>query len=252
MARPLLNRFVRGVRQILALQLILAIGLVAMAGWTLGLTSELMIERDRQRTRIVQLEEALVANDIVVPSTANVVEAPAQRARDVYPPPAPAEAMIAPLAPREDGAFNPTQMLAEMFTPTPAMRVVIVHVRSEAEARIAAPIVADMAAAAGIEAYVALMPTREQRSAGYSYFDGRQSGPAAALLQSFHDSARRAGVAPWSAQLRGVALPAQGPYTPERLDIMPPALSPTQIQRLDPDPPPPPEITETAAAPVNR
>lgn len=250
MTRPLLNRFVRGARQVLALQLLLAIGLVAIAGWTLGVTSELMRERESMRSRIAQLEETLVGHDIVVPSTATVVESTAaQRARDVYPPAAPAEAQIAA---SEDSAFNPTQIIGDLFTPPPAMRVVIVHVRNAAEARIAAQLTAELARNASVEAFVSIMPAREQRPAGYSYFDGRQSGAAAALLQIFHETARRIGVAPWSAQLRGVALPAQGQYTPDRLDIVLPALSPAQTQRLDPAPPEPVVDTPELPTPVNR
>jgi len=50
--------------------------------------------------------------------------------------------------------------------------------------------------------------------------------------------------------LRGVALPAQGEYGADRLDIVLPALTPLQLQRLDPAPPAPPPTP--TIAPVNR
>ena len=246
MARSVLNRFVNGARQVMALQLIIAVGAVALGGWTLGLTNDLLRERERLRTRVVQLEETLVSNDIVVPSTANVVESSTpQRTRNAYPPSAPQAA--AQGAPIGDGAFNPGQVIGDLFTPPPPMRVVVVHVRGEAEARIAAPIVQELAQAGDVRFVLAQMAARDPRASGYSYFDGRQSSAAAALVQRFQDSARRNDVAPWSAQLRGVALPAQGEYSADRLDIVAPALSGAQLQRLDPTPP-----VVAPPAPVNR
>ena len=253
MARSVLTQFVNGARQVLALQLIIAVVAVALAGWTLGVTNDLIRERERLRTRVAQLEETLVVNDIVVPSTATVVESSTpQRARDAYPPSAPNAGPAAPAAASsEEAGFNPGQIIGDLFTPPPPMRVVVVHVRSEAEARIAAPIAEALAQERGVQVLVAPLPARDPRSSGYTYFDGRQSSAAAALMQRFHDSARQNEVAPWSAQLRGGALPAQGEYAIDRMDIVLPALSPAQAQRLDPAavvtaaPPP-------APAPVNR
>lgn len=257
----MLSQFIKGARQVLAVQLVIAVAAVALGGWTLGVTSDLIRERERLRTRVAQLEETLVANDIVVPSTATVVEtATNQRAQDAYPPAALAASTAAPAA-DEEASFNPGQVIGDLFTPPPAMRVVVVHVRNEAEARIAAPIAEALARDSDVQALVATMPARAQRAAGYVYFDGRQSSAAATLVQLFHDSARQGDVAPWSAQLRGEALPAQGEYTADRLDIVLPALSAAQLQRLDPAPPaaaaatsettPPPAATATPA-PVNR
>jgi hypothetical protein len=42
----------------------------------------------------------------------------------------------------------------------------------------------------------------------------------------FHETARRLEIAQWSAQLRGTALPAQGEFTADRLDIILPPLPP--------------------------
>ncbi len=231
MARSVLHRFVSGARQVLAAQLVIAVLAVALAGWTLGVTSTLIRERDRLRDRVGQLEETLVAHDVVVPSTATVVATPAQNTRNAYPPAAPQAARAGA---GDASGFNPAQIITDLFTPAPAMALIIVHVRSEAEARIAAPIVETLEQAGDVRVAINQMAARDQRPAGYAYFDGRQSGAAAALMQRFHDSARSNEVAPWSAQLRGVALPAQGEYAADRMDIVLPALSPAQVQRLDP------------------
>ena len=85
------------------------------------------------------------------------------------------------------------------------------------------------------------MPPRDPREAGYAYFDGRQSAAAAALVGQFNDAARQRQIAPWSAQLRGTALPSQGEYSADRVDLLLPAL---------PAPPAPPPVVnpETAAS----
>lgn len=254
----MIAKFISGTRQVLVLQLIIAVVGVAVAAWSLGVTSDLLRERERLRTRVAQLEETLVSNDIVVPSTATVVETPAQqRARDVYPPSAPqAAAETTTVAATGDASgFNPGQVIGDLFTPAPAMRIVVVHVRNEAEARIAAPIAEALAQTGEVQTLVAQMPARDPRQAGYVYFDGRQSSAAATLVQLFHDSARQNDVAPWSAQLRGEALPAQGEYAADRMDIVLPPLTPAQAQRLDPAPPVAAAATTTAPAPappVNR
>lgn len=231
MARPVLSQFVNGARQLLAVQLITAVLAVALAGWTLGVTSGLIRERERLRERVAQLEEALVTNDVVVPSAATVVATPNQSPRDAYPP---SVQQAARRATSEASGFNPAQIITDLFTPAPAMALIIVHVRGEAEARIAAPIVDALRQGGDVEIVVNQMTARDPRPAGYAYYDGRQSGAAAGWMQRFHDSARGNEVAPWSAQLRGVALPAQGEYAADRMDIVLPALSPAQVLRLDP------------------
>lgn len=230
-ARSVLNRFVSGARQLLAVQLVIAVLAVALAGWTLGVTGNLIRERERLRERVAQLEETLVANDVVVPSNTTMVATPNQTPRDAYPPSTPGAGGATA---SEASGFNPAQIITDLFTPAPAMALIIVHVRGEAEARIVAPIVETLRQAGDVEVVVNQMAARESRPAGYAYFDGRQSGAAAAWMQRFHDSARSNEVAPWSAQLRGVALPAQGEYAANRMDIVLPALSPAQVLRLDP------------------
>jgi hypothetical protein len=131
-------------------------------------------------------------------------------------------------------SFNPGQIIGDLFTPPPPMRTIVLHARSAGDARVAQRIGEDMQRAGDIRVGVVVMTPRDQRQSGYSYFDGRQSRPAADLMQRFHDIARRNEVAAWSAQLRGVALPAQGEFTADRMDIVLPPLPPPPINRLDP------------------
>jgi hypothetical protein len=218
----MLHRFVSGARQLLILQLIVAVLAIALAGWTLGVTNDLVRERERLRARVAQLEETLVANDVVVPSTTTVVASAQQRARDVYPPSISEGAHAAPV---ENSPFNPGQIITDLFTPPPPLRHVLLHTRTEADARAALAIAAALQEETpNIIVRVAPAPVRDQRQAGYAYYDGRQSASVAALMQRFHEIARRHDVAPWSAQLRGIAMPAQGEYAPDRLDIILPAL----------------------------
>lgn len=257
MARSILKSFVSGTRQVLAAQLFISIGAVALAGWTLGVTNDLIRERDRLKERVIQLEATLAQSDIIVPPTAEVVNPP--RPEDAYPPSvdlaettpetpeAPAPEQTAP--PLEeptpppatpDRTFNPGQILGELFAPAPPMRTVVIHARSAADARVAQRLAAELGQSANVRVAVDVMQAGDARTSGYAYFDGRQSRPAAALMQRFHDIARQNEVAAWSAQLRGVALPAQGEYTADRLDIvLPPlparTLNPNlQFQRVDP------------------
>ena len=106
--------FVSGTRQVLAAQLVVSVGAVALAGWTLGVTNELIRERDRLKDRVVQLEQTLAASDIVVPPTAEVVNpAPTQ---DAYPPSVTLPEETAPETPTEP------QQQAENDTPPPSRR----------------------------------------------------------------------------------------------------------------------------------
>ena len=68
MARSLLEALVRGTRQMLTAQLIVSIGAVALAGWTLAITSDVIRERDQLRERVIQLETAMGAQGMVVPA----------------------------------------------------------------------------------------------------------------------------------------------------------------------------------------
>jgi hypothetical protein len=264
MARSVLQSFVSGTRQMLGAQLFVSVGAVVLAGWTLGVTNDLIRERDRLQERVIQLEAEMGDHGIVVPSTQAVVEPEpsAATATDAYPPgvdlppagaapadqatpedpkagqdgvPAPADGQVAP-APSEQAqtqtppaatqqpAFDPGQIIASLFTPPPPIHTVVLHVRSEADSPYAQRIGRDLSAHGTIRIAIDVMPPRDPRESGYAYFDGRQSRASANLVAQFNDLARRQEIAPWSAQLRGVALPANGEYTVDRLDIVLPPL----------------------------
>lgn len=263
MARSLLRSFVSGARQMLTAQLVVSIGAVALAGWTLAVTNDLIRERDRLRERVIQLEQSMGDQGIVVPSAPATVDQPAAPASGAYPPeqtgaapadapkepstpsgqteatgansapsPAPSTATTAPPAPA-DRAFNPAQIIGELFRPPPPLRAVILHARTQSDAAIAARVARGLREQAQIAASIDVMQPGDPRQSGYAYYDGRQSRAAAAFVAQFNDVARRDQIAAWSAQLRGVALPAQGEYTAERLDIVLPPLPPPP-QRVDP------------------
>jgi len=239
MARSLLGSFVSGTRAVLAVQLFVGVAAVALSGWTLTVTNNVIRERDRLRERVIQLEETLASRGIVVPSAPAVVQTPARDRVDEYPPPAAtAEAAPADAAPADGVAPAPAEaapapaegqrgigdMIGDAFGPAPPLRRVVLHVRSAADEPLARRMAAELQRSQHIDVLVQVMPPRDPRQSGYAYFDGRQSRAAADLVTRFHDAARNAQIAPWSAQLRGVALPAQGEYTPDRIDIVLPPL----------------------------
>jgi hypothetical protein len=239
----MLATLVSGTRAMLSAQLFVSIVAVALAGWTLSVTNTLVRERDRLRERVIQLEETLGARGIVVPAAPPVVETPlpAPDVASVYPGP------IAEARPADAGSYRTAQtaehvaepalaerglrIIGDLFSPAPTMRTVVLHVRSEADAPVAERIAREMSASSEVEILIGVMAPRDQRQSGYAYFDGRQSRAAADIVTQFHDIARSLEVATWSAQLRGLALPARGEYTADRLDITLPPL---------PAPPPPP------------
>jgi hypothetical protein len=212
----LLRAFVSGVRQVLAAQLVISVLAIALAGWTLGVTSNLIRERDQLRERVIQLEQALGAAGVVVPEPALVVERSAPDA-NAYPG---SLGLAEPPAAAERGSLA---IFGNLFAPAPPLRLVVLHVRADGDRR-EADAIADALREAGLEVHVRVMPPRDPRPSGYAYFDGRQSGPAAELVARVQDLARQNAFAPWTAQLRGVALPARGEYAPERLDVMLPPL----------------------------
>lgn len=257
MKRSAIGAFVSGARGMLSAQLFASIAAIALAGWTLTVTNEVIRERDRARERIIQLETAMAERGVVVPPASPVVTARAGAAT-AYPgaigalanAPAGADDAI----PVETSVETPEQEQArnrldfaqvfDLFAPAPPMRLVVLHVRSAADAAYAQQIGAELRRDANVAVIVDIVSSGEGRQSGYAYFDGRQNRATADLVTQFHEIARLAGIAPWSAQLRGVALPAQGEYTADRLDItLPP---------LPPPPAPPPAAVEppVGAAPV--
>lgn len=241
MARSVLGSFVSGTRAVLAVQVFVGVAAVALSGWTLSVTNSVIRERDRLRERVIQLEETMAARGIVVPSAPAVVQTPARDRVDEYPPPAaateaaatpadpsaadsaaPAPADAAPAA--QEDARGIGDVIGDAFGPTPPLRRVVLHVRSEADEPLARRMALLLQQTQHMDVAVRVMPPRDPRQSGYAYFDGRQSRAASDLVTRFHDIARNAQIAPWSAQLRGIALPAQGEYTPDRIDIVLPAL----------------------------
>ena len=247
MARSLLGSFVSGTRQMLTAQLFVSIGAVALAGWTLGVTNDLIRERDRLHDRVIQLEESLAGRGITVPATPAVVDVAAPPVESAYPPsvplPEPAadpveskpnepESAAVPTSARPR-PFNPSQVLSDLFAPPPPIRTIVLHVRSDVDAAIAGHIAGALREARQLRVVVDVMAPRDPRPSGYAYFDGRQSRDAATLAAQFNDIARGIDAAPWSAQLRGIALPANGEYSADRLDIVLPPL-PVQDEPTDP------------------
>lgn len=240
----------------LAAQLIVCIGAVALAGWTLGVTGQLIRERDRLQERVIQLEETMAARGDIPPAPTAMVEPVAAQAGDaVYP------GSISDAAPVANGASpvsatpartaarqapdtgeqrNLSAIVSSLFGPAPTLRTVVLHVRSQDDARPAAQIAQTLQQSGDVRVLIGVMPAGDPRQSGYSYFDGRQSRAAADLVAQFHETARSLQWAQWSAQLRGVALPAQGEYTADRLDILlPPLPAPA---------PPPPVVISTPPA----
>jgi len=212
----------------------------------------LLRERDRLRDRVVQLEQAMADGGMMVPAARVSVDAPVTSDATAYPGEVGLHAQalrstafeVTTDAARAQRATPPSappdfrQVLTGLFAPPPPVHIVVLHVRGQTDADAARNIAADLIRAAHVRVILDVLP-HDQRPSGYAYFDGRQSGAAAALIGQFNDIARRYEVAPWTAQLRGVALPAQGEYSADRVDLVLPALPPP------PPPPPAPVVTDT-------
>ena len=231
MAQSPIGAFVSGARGLLTTQLFISVAAVALAGWTLAVTNQLVRERALLQERVIQLEAAMAERGMVVPP-AQTVRAPGPDIAALYPGEVGATALSAPAGPEANTAPEPSaaaqrdlrQMIGGLFSPAPPLRVVVLHVRDAADVEPARAIAAELSDLADLHVVIDIMPARDGRQSGYSYFDGRQNRAAADLVTDFHDIARAQGLAPWSAQLRGTALPAQGEYTADRLDLMLPPL----------------------------
>lgn len=233
MARSVTGAFVRSVRSVLSVQLFLSIGAIAIAAWTLGITNELIRERDRLQARVIQLEEAIVAEGRTTPPPPAVVEAPAGEgeyppsiARAAYVSAAPTDSSIASDASEANSDLG---VIGSLFAPPPPLATVVLHVRNAEDEAAAQALGTELAQTSDVRVAVSVMTARDIRRSGYAYYDGRQNRAAADLMTQFHDSARRAGLAPWSAQLRGMALPSEGEYGADRLDVVLPALPPPPV-----------------------
>ena len=242
MARSLLSTFVTSTRALLVAQLIACVGAVALAGWTLGVTNQVLRERNRLQERVIQLEEAMASSGVIPPPPTAVVAAPTQ-SDAAYPGSianARAPSMNADssdvVAAAEGSGQNIGAVITSLFGPAPPLRTVVLHVRAESDFAYAEKIARELQSD-DVHVLMNVMTTSDQRPSGYAYFDGRQSRSAADIVARFHDLAREQQVAQWSAQLRGTALPVRGEYTADRLDIVLPPLPP----------PPPPPLIETPA-----
>jgi hypothetical protein len=221
MAQSLLRTLLSGTRQMLATQLFVSVLAVALVGWTLVVTNEVIRERDRLRERVVLLEEELAARGIVVPSGPSVVSSPGSRG---YPNEVgPALRQAGTGADADQSSFDPREILDDIFAPAPPLRTLVLHARSEADGEAAQRLGAELGDAE-VRVIVNVMPPREPQQSGYVYYDGRQSRSAAALVARFNDAARRAEIPQWSAQPRALALPAEGEFSADRLDIVLPPL----------------------------
>ncbi|HET9231020.1 MAG TPA: hypothetical protein VFO00_07010 [Vitreimonas sp.] len=222
MAPSLLRTLVSGTRQMLAAQLFVSVLAVALVGWTLVVTNEVIRERDRLRERVVLLEEELAARGIVAPSGPSVVSSPGSRGYPNEVGPALRQAGSGAEAAAQSN-FDPREILDDIFAPAPPLRILVLHARNEADGETAQRLGAELGDAE-LGVIVNVMPPREPQQSGYVYYDGRQSRAAAALVARFNDAARRAELAQWSAQPRALALPAEGEFTAERVDIVLPPL----------------------------
>lgn len=237
MPKSVLSNFVGSTRALLIAQLIACVGAIALAGWTLGVTNQVLRERNRLQERVIQLEEAMAASGVVPPAPTAVVATSTQS--DAAYPGSIANARgpstyADPSDPASIGVGRPNigNVINSLFGPAPPLRVVVLHVRADADFATAEKIARELQTA-DVHALINVMTASDQRPSGYAYFDGRQSRAAADIVARFHDLARQQQVAQWSAQLRGTALPARDEYTADRLDIVLPPLPP---------PPPPPVI----------
>lgn len=220
----------------LVVQVFVSILAIALAGWTLAVTNDLIRERERLRDRVIQLEQDMASQGLVVPPIRSTVDEPViVSAGTAYPGAIGAERASAgtQAAPEER---NLRHVVTGLFAPPPPLRLVVLHVRERRDGPTAEGI-ANVLRENGLAVDIAVMAMRDPRPPGYTYFEGRQSRAAADLVSEFQDIARSQSIAAWSAQLRGTALPAQGEYTTDRVDII---LAPT------PAPPPPPPVTVAA------
>lgn len=248
MVKSVLSSFVTGTRSLLVAQLIACVSAVALAGWTLGVTDQVLRERNRLQERVIQLEEAMAAGGVIPPPPTAVVAATTTQGDAVYPGSISSARALTTAAAAEtiasedaDDPQNISSVITSLFGPTPPLRTVVLHVRAETDVAAAERIATELQAD-DVRTLINVMTTSDQRPSGYAYFDGRQSRAAADIVARFHDLAREQQVAQWSAQLRGTALPARNEYTADRLDIVLPPLPP---------PPPPVVLTPppTATAP---
>ncbi len=159
MAKSLLSTFVTSTRALLIAQLIACVGAVALAGWTLGVTNQVLRERNRLQERVIQLEEAMASSGVIPPPPAAVV---ATQGDGAYPgsianarePAATTETgdeVVAAASERNIGS-----VITSLFGPAPPLRTVVLHVRAETDFA-AAEAIARQLQADGVRALINVM-----------------------------------------------------------------------------------------------
>ncbi len=139
MAKSLLNGFVSSTRALLIAQLIACVGVVALAGWTLGVTDQVLRERNRLQERVIQLEEAMASSGVIPPTPAAVVST-VNRGDTVYP-------GSIDGARATPGEQNIGSVITNLFGPAPPIEIVVLHVRAEADVDVAMRVAAVLVAA---------------------------------------------------------------------------------------------------------
>ena len=241
MVKSVLSGLVTSTRSLLIAQLVACVIAIALAGWTLGVTDQVLRERNRLQERVIQLEEAMASSGVIPPPPAAVVATTTQgdaaypgSIRNARPPATQTEAEDA-VAQSGGAQQNIGSVITSLFGPTPPLRTVVLHVRAGADVATAEKIATELQSGQ-VRLLINVMTASDQRPSGYAYFDGRQSRAAADIVARFHDIAREQQIAQWSAQLRGTALPARDEYAADRLDIVLPPLPPPPAPVAAPPP----------------
>lgn len=113
-------------------------------------------------------------------------------------------------------------ILRDLFTPPPAVQLVVLHV-AEAD-RDAATRVARQLSASGARVSIEVKPANDQRQSGYAYYDLRQNRAADGLARQLRAIAQQNEIGPWAADLDGVLLPPSAEFAATRVDfVLPPA-----------------------------
>jgi hypothetical protein len=171
MARSLLQGFVTGTRALLAAQLIVCVGAVALAGWTLGVTSEVMRERNRLQERVIQLEETMAARGDSPPPPAAVVAPVANAQSDIAYPGSIADAVevsntaqqaSARVAASDTSQRSISNVITSLFGPAPPLRTVVLHVRTTSDVQTAQAVAADLQQS-GAHLLINIMPEGDQQ-----------------------------------------------------------------------------------------
>jgi hypothetical protein len=223
MARSLLQSFVSGTRQMLTLQLFVGVAAVALAGWTMGVTNDLIRERDALKARVGQLETEMGIQGVEVPAVIAPIDTTAT------------EAVEAPAATEDAAAPTDTATV-------PAFRTLLLHIRSEDD-RASADALARALSNSGLAISIDVVSQR-QRS-GYSFHDQGQAEQAANLFNTVRRAAAELKLESWSGELPGAYLEGEAA---DQFDLWLPRL-PTR-EAAEPATQVPPVRTADVATPA--